>query len=189
MNGWAVWLTGLPGSGKSTLTNLLAKKLMKKGVNVQVLSLDMLRRVLTPNPTYSEEERDLVYDVLVFVVKILTNNEVNVLIDATGNKRKYREKARKEVEKFMEVYVKCPLHVCIERERKRERRFGAPPKIYDKAFKGESKTVPGLGSPYEEPLNPEVIVETDKLTLKKCVEKIYSVLEKKFLKVRFNETV
>ncbi|MCX8176638.1 MAG: adenylyl-sulfate kinase [Candidatus Bathyarchaeota archaeon] len=180
VKGWAVWLTGLPGSGKSTLTNLLAKKL-KNVVNVQVLSSDMLRKVLTPNPTYSEEERDLVYDVLVFIVKILTDNGVNVLIDATGNKRKYREKARKEVEKFMEVYVKCPLHVCIKRERKRIKRFGAPSKIYDKAFKGESKTVPGLGSPYEEPLNPEVVVETDKLTPKKCVEEIYSVLEKKFL--------
>lgn len=181
MKGWAIWFTGLPGSGKSTLANLLAKKLMKKGVNVQVLSSDMLRKVLTPNPTYSEEERDLVYDVLVFIVKLLTDNGVNVLIDATGNRRKYREKARKEVKKFMEVYVKCPLHLCIKREKRRMKRFGAPPKIYDKAFKGESKTVPGLGSPYEEPLKPEVIVETNKLTPKKCVERIYSVLEKKFL--------
>jgi adenylylsulfate kinase len=80
----------------------------------------------------------------------------------------------------MEVYVKCPINLCIQRERRRKKTFGAPTKIYEKGFKGESKTVPGLGVPYEEPINPEVVVETDKLTPEQCAQKILSVLSKKF---------
>ena len=180
LGGWVIWLTGLPGSGKSTLARLIAKKLSKKGVKTQILSSDMLRKVLTPKPTYTEEERKIVYETLVFIAKLLALNGVNVLIDATGNRRSYREKARKQIRRFMEVYVKCPINLCIQRERRRKKTFGAPTKIYEKGFKGESKTVPGLGVPYEEPINPEVVVETDKLTPEQCAQKILSVLSKKF---------
>ena len=180
MEGWTVWLTGLPGSGKSTLARILAKKLRKKGVKVKILGSDKLRKVLTPKPTYTEKEREIVYGTLVYIAKLLTKNGINVLIDATGNRRKYRENAKKQIKKFMEVYVKCPLNICIERERKRGKTFGAPKKIYEKAFKGKSKTVPGLGVPYEEPLNPDIVVETNKLKPTECVEKIYSVLNRKF---------
>ncbi|MEM2341922.1 MAG: adenylyl-sulfate kinase [Candidatus Bathyarchaeia archaeon] len=177
--GWCIWITGLPGSGKSTIAYLLADKLKLMGINVQIVSSDALRKIITPNPKYTEEERDIVYGTLVYIAKLLTDNGVNVIIDATGNRRKYRDHARQAISRFMEVYVKCPLEVCIEREKKRGINFyGAPKDIYAKALKGESKTVPGLGAPYEEPLNPEVIVETDKLSPEECVKKVLEVIMK-----------
>ena len=181
--GWCVWVTGLPGSGKSTIAHLLAEKLKSLGTHVYVLSSDALRRVMTPHPKYTKEERDMVYGTLAYIAKILAENGVNVIIDATGNRRKYRDKARQEIPKFMEAYIKCPLEVCIKRESKRGMDvYGAPKGIYAKALAGESKTVPGLGAPYEEPLNPEVTVDSDKMSPEECAEKILSAIKEKFMK-------
>jgi len=137
----------------------------------------MLRKVITPNPKYDSEERDIVYGAVAFISTLLVKNGVNVIIDATGNLRKYRENARRKMRKFVEVYVKCPLEVCIEREVKRGKRFYAPKEVYGKAFRGESSTVPGLGAPYEEPLNPEVVVESDKMSPEDCAEMIFETLK------------
>ncbi|WP_455364988.1 adenylyl-sulfate kinase, partial [[Eubacterium] cellulosolvens] len=158
MNGWAIWITGLPGSGKSTIAATLELRLRAKNISFQLLSIDMLRKIVTPTPIYSENERDLVYGSLVFTAYLLTLNGINVVIDATGNRRRYREQARHLIKRFYEVYVKCPLDLCIEREGKRKKKYGAPEKIYEKGLSKESTTVPGLGVPYEEPINPEVII-------------------------------
>ncbi|MEM1515535.1 MAG: adenylyl-sulfate kinase [Candidatus Bathyarchaeia archaeon] len=180
--GWCVWVTGLPGSGKSTVAYLLANKLKFIGVHAYVLSSDALRKVMTPSPKYTEEERDIVYSTLVYIAKILTDNGVNVIIDATGNRRKYRDYARQMIPRFMEVYLRCSLEVCIERESKRGVDFyGAPREVYAKAFRGESRTVPGLGAPYEEPLNPEVVVDSDKLRPEECVGRILDVILECFI--------
>lgn len=180
MKGWAVWFTGLPGSGKSTLVELVARRLRKKNLPVQILSSDMLRKVLTPKPSYTEEEREMVYNVLVFIAQQLTERGVNILIDATGNRRSYRDRARRKVKRFMEVYLKCPLFLCMRREKKRGRTFGAPRKIYEKAFKNLSRTIPGIGAPYEEPIKPEVVVETDAMPPQQAAEKILKALMSKF---------
>jgi adenylylsulfate kinase len=178
--GWCVWVTGLPGSGKSTIARKLSEKLESLGVRVQIVSSDMLRRVMTPKPTYTEEERDRVYLTLVFVAKLLTQNGVNVVIDATGNRRRYRNHARREISKFMEAYVRCPLEVCIRRETKRKVYAYAPKGVYRKAFAGKSATVPGIGVPYEEPRNPEVVVDSDRLDADQCAQKILETLLKSF---------
>jgi adenylylsulfate kinase len=179
-DGWCVWITGLPGSGKSTIANYLIEKLNENKMKAQLLSMDSLRKVATPKPSYSNEEREIVYGILVFIAKILTENGVNVIIDATGNLRKFRDKARISIKKFMEVYVKCPLEICIERESKRIKTFEAPKNIYKKALSRESLTVPGLGAPYEEPLNPEVIVESNKLSPNECAEIIFKAIVERF---------
>ncbi|MEM2272756.1 MAG: adenylyl-sulfate kinase [Candidatus Bathyarchaeia archaeon] len=180
-NGWCIWVTGLPGSGKSTVAHLLADRLRTLGTQVYVLSSDELRRVVTPKPKYTEEERDIVYSTLVYIARILTENGVNVIIDATGNRRRYRDHARMVIPRFMEVYLRCPLDICIEREYKRGVDiYGAPGGIYAKAFSGESKTVPGLGAPYEEPVNPEVTIDSDKLSPEESAEKILKAILERF---------
>jgi adenylylsulfate kinase len=178
--GWAVWITGLPGSGKSTIANALGKKLKKAKVHYQILSIEMVRKALTPHPSYTEEERKIVYSALVFAAELLTKNGVNVIIDATGNRRIYRDNARKKIKKFMEVYVKCPLKICIKREMSRKKTYGAPKGIYKKALTGKSLTVPGIGVPYEAPLKPEVIINSVKLKPEKAAEKIFNKIKERW---------
>ncbi len=180
MSGWAIWITGMPGSGKSTLARLAARILVRQDVHAQVLSVEMVREVLTAQPQYTEEERRIVYGALVFVAKMLTQNGVNVIIDATANRRSYRDAARLGIRRFAEVYLDCPLEVCMRRERRRKRRFGAPPGIYMKAETGASETVPGVGVPYEAPLSPEVTLDTSKLKPGESAERIA-----KFILTRF----
>lgn len=177
-DGWCVWITGLPGSGKSVVSEALIKILKEKGINAQLLSSDALRKVLTPKPSYSLEERNIVYATLVYIAKLLTQNNVNVVIDATGNLRRYREKARKEISHFIEVYLKCPIEVCMQREDKRRETYQAPKKIYENALKGKAPTVPGVGQPYEPPLNPELVIDTTKCSPEECAHKILNIIMK-----------
>jgi len=170
----------LPGSGKSVISQALLAKLKTGGINAQILSSDMLRKVVTPKPSYSPEERDIVYATLVFVAKLLTENGVNVIIDATGNLRRYRDEARRQIPRFMEAYIRCPLGTCIERESKRGITFHAPKNIYKKGATGKSVTVPGLGAPYEPPQKPEVTVDSEKLSPEECAQKIYETLTQRF---------
>jgi adenylylsulfate kinase len=178
--GWCVWVTGLPGSGKSVVANALREELQRQNIEAQILSSDALRKAVTPEPTYTEEERDILYNALVLVAQHLTENGINVIIDATGNRRRYRQTARRKIRHFIEAYLKCPLEVCMEREAKRGKRFQAPKDIYKRAAKGEAPTVPGIGAPYEEPIHPEVIVDSEKLSPEECAQDIYNRIVKNF---------
>jgi len=140
----------------------------------------MVREVLTPRPKYTEHEREVVYGALVFVSTILARNDVNVIIDATANRRRYRDEAKRSITRYAEIYLKCPIEVCMERERRRRRRFGAPSDIYAKARTGASKTVPGVGVPYEVPLSPELTVDTSKLRPKQSTEQIVQFVLARF---------
>ncbi|NIP66550.1 adenylyl-sulfate kinase [Candidatus Bathyarchaeota archaeon] len=175
-NGWCVWITGLPGSGKSVVSKALQEGLRERNIPAQILSSDALRKAVTPNPTYSEEERDMFYGLLVLVAEHLTGDGRNLIIDATGNRRQYREQARDEIPRFMEAYLKCSLDVCIERESRRGKTFQAPKDIYKRALEGEAPTVPGIGVPYEEPLDPQVTVDSEKLSPEECAQKIYRTM-------------
>ncbi|MGQ9542822.1 MAG: adenylyl-sulfate kinase [Candidatus Bathyarchaeia archaeon] len=170
--GWAIWITGLPGSGKSVVAHRLWKTLSEMGVNSQIISSDALRRVLTPQPTYSEGEREILYNLVAYMAKMLTDNGVNVIIDATGNRRRYRARCRRMIDKFFEVYLRCPLEVCIRRETLRRKLYHAPKGIYRKATRGESSTVPGFGVPYEAPRKPEVLIDSDRHTPSEIIETI-----------------
>jgi adenylylsulfate kinase len=183
--GWCCWITGLPGSGKSTVAEALLELLHKLSVNVQLLSSDALRRVVTPKPSYSLEERDMVYATLAYIAELLTQNGVNVVIDATGNLRRYRENARKRIRVFIEAYLECPLEVCKEREAARVRTHKAPKQIYKRARHGKAPTVPGMGQPYEPPLNPEIKLDATKCSPIECAQK---VLEKILLKEAESKT-
>lgn len=180
MSGWVIWLTGMPGSGKSTLARLVAGRLCRRHVAAQVLSVEMVREVLTPRPKYTEEERHVVYGTLVLVSAMLARNDVNVIIDATANRRRYRDEARRRITRFAEIYLKCPLEVCMQREKGRKRRFGAPSRIYAKARTGASKTVPGVGVPYEIPVSAECTVDTSLLRPNQSAEQISQFVLSRF---------
>jgi adenylylsulfate kinase len=140
----------------------------------------MVREVLTPRPKYTEEERHVVYSTLVFVSTMLARNDVNVIIDATANRRRYRDEARRRITRFAEIYLKCPLEICMQREKGRKRRFGAPSRIYAKARTGASKTVPGVGVPYEIPLSAELTVDTSQLGPNQSAEQISQFVLSRF---------
>jgi len=171
-NGWCVWITGLPGSGKSTVSSTLLELLEKDEVHAQLLSSDALRKVMTPKPTYSLEERNSVYETLVYIAELLTQNGVNVVIDATGNLRRYRDNARKRISPFIEVYLQCPLETCMLREAGRTGTFQAPRRIYERAGKGNAPTVPGVGQPYEPPSNPEITLDTTRHSRMESAKKV-----------------
>jgi adenylylsulfate kinase len=170
MKGLALWITGLPGSGKSTLADGI-KKLYPKFI---LLRMDEFRKVVTPAPTYSDFERDIVYRSLVYLAKIMTEQGHNVIIDATGNLRIWRTLARRLIPKYAEIYLKCPLEVAMKRERKRVYTHKAPKGIYKKGAKGWP--VPGINVPYEEPKNPELTIETDRLSVKESVKIIKKMI-------------
>jgi adenylylsulfate kinase len=155
---FAVWFTGLPGSGKTVIAARTSALLENEGIKVKILQLDEIRRVLTPNPRYTDEERDIVYASLAYMAKLLTECGVNVFIDATANRRRYRDTARSIIPHFAEAYVRCPLEVCMEREAHRKAVF-SPKGIYKKSMQNGAN-VPGVNVPYEEPLNPEIVVDS-----------------------------
>jgi adenylylsulfate kinase len=174
--GWCVWVTGLPGSGKSVVSRKLIKILNENNMSAQLLSSDALRKSLTPKPSYSLEERDMVYKTLDYIAILLVQNGVNVVIDATGNLRRYRDELRCEIPHFVEVYLECPQKECIKREAKRREFYNAPQQIYSKAFEGKTKTVPGVGQPYEQPLSPEVRINTFETNSDQGAQKILNAI-------------
>jgi adenylylsulfate kinase len=173
----AIWITGLPGSGKTVIAEKVEQILRESDIDVKVLQLDEIRKFVTPNPSYSEEERDIVYGALVYMAKLLVECDKNVIIDATANRRKYREKARRSIKKFAEVYVKCSLRECVKREKKR-RAEHSPAFIYDKA-KEKGATVPGVNVPYEAPENAAVVVDSEKMSVEESAKKIARFIKEK----------
>lgn len=170
MQGITVWITGLPGSGKSTIAHAL-KAIYPDFV---ILGIDDLRKTVTPEPTYSDGEREIVYRSLVYLAKKLSELGHNVIIDATGNMRRWRDLARQLTSRYAEIYLKCPVEECIKRERKRQETHGAPKDIYRKGWEGWP--VPGVNVPYEEPLTPEIIIDTDQTTIEEAVQMIEKIL-------------
>lgn len=125
-----------------------------------MLELDEIRKTLTPRPQYTEQERSIVYAALAYMAKLLVDEGANVIIDATGNMHRYRDTAHALIADFGEVYVRCPLEVCMAREAGRQARF-APEGVYRKGLAGKSTTVPGMNVPYEEPLRPIATVDCE----------------------------
>ena len=171
--GFAIWITGLPSSGKSTLACALAKELAAHGVDSEVLESDTLRRILTPRAVYTEEERDIFYAAMVYVGKLLVEHGVPVIFDATANRREFRDRARQQIPQFLEVYVDCPLAVCMGRD---------PKGIYRKAQQGQTNTVPGLQARYEPPEMPDLVVQGDKEPPESAAARVVAILaERQFV--------
>ncbi|MDY6958854.1 MAG: adenylyl-sulfate kinase [Halobacteriota archaeon] len=158
---WVIWVTGLPGCGKTTVSERARELLLEKNINVKILQLDKIRKVITPNPKYSEEERDIVYSALSYMALLLYEEGINVIIDATANRRRYRNLARDLISDFSEIYLICSLESCVKREEKRSAEY-APKDIY-KRSKSKEASVPGVNVAYEEPESPELVIDSEVL--------------------------
>ncbi|MBI3320978.1 MAG: adenylyl-sulfate kinase [Candidatus Omnitrophica bacterium] len=166
-HGLAVWLTGLPCSGKSTLAQLLCARLMEQGYAVEILDGDEVRQWLTPQLGYSRADRDENIRRIARVAQLLTRVGAVVLVAVVSPYRSTREEARALIGNFVEVFVDSPLEVCIQRDVKG---------MYRKALNGELAHFTGVSDPYEPPPHPEVVVRTNLEGPQESTDKILSAL-------------
>jgi adenylylsulfate kinase-like enzyme len=152
---FAVWLTGLSGSGKSAIARELLALLHVRDIDAAVLESDVMRTQLTPFARYDARERDFFYAGLAQLGAWIVGQGRPVLFDATGNLRAYRDAARARIARFAEVYVDTPLEVCAARD---------PKGLYRGAREGRSTTLPGAQAAYEPPATPELVVRGDRGT-------------------------
>ncbi|MEG3435880.1 adenylyl-sulfate kinase [Pannus brasiliensis CCIBt3594] len=166
--GVTVWLTGLSGAGKTTITKALEEKLLKEGYDIEVLDGDVVRTNLTKGLGFSKADRDENIRRIGFVANLLTRHGVIVLVSAISPYRDIRDEVRGKIGDFVEIFVNAPLDVCEGRDVKG---------LYKKARAGEIKSFTGIDDPYEAPLNPEVECRTDLETLEESVAKVWRKLE------------
>ncbi|HIK00318.1 TPA: adenylyl-sulfate kinase [archaeon] len=178
---WALWLTGLPGSGKSTIAKELVKKL--RGKKIQILRMDEFRKFLLEKPKYTEEEREYAYRAMVLIGYYLVQNGINVMFDATGHRRKFRNFARGLIENFYEVYVKCSLKTAIKREANRKGNLIVR-NLYRKALQRlEGRKVKlvgevvGIDVSYEAPKKPDLTIDSEKIIPEAAAAKIARILK------------
>ena len=167
--GFTLWFTGLACSGKTVLADALADDLRKKGMKIERLDGDIVRKSLTKDLGFTEEDRKQNIERVTFVAKLLTRNGVIVLASFISPYNKIREYSRKEIGNYILVYVKCSLEECEDRDVKG---------MYTKARAGEIKDFTGIDHPFEEPDNPDIIVETDKQTIEESKKIILDALNK-----------
>ncbi len=169
---FTLWFTGLPCSGKSTLAQLVARELERLGRGVEVLDGDEVRRILTKGLGFSKEGRDENIRRIGFVCRLLNKHGAVAIAAAISPYRAVRQEVRATINNFVEVYVKASLETCIRRDVKG---------LYKKALAGEIKNFTGVNDPYEPPLCPELVVETDERTPAACVAQILGWLEQEGL--------
>ncbi|RLI84300.1 MAG: adenylyl-sulfate kinase [Archaeoglobales archaeon] len=162
---FVIWLTGPSGAGKTTLANALCEKLSEMGLNVEVLDGDGIRSKLYPDLGFSREEREMHNRIVVQMAKLLAKNGVVTIVSIISPFRETREYARREIERFMEVYLKCPLEVRLQRD---------PKGLYSKALRGELEGLTGYDGVYEEPENPELVLESHVMSIEEEVEAVIS---------------
>lgn len=167
---FVIWFTGLSGSGKSTLANLLEQKLYDKGILTYILDGDNIRFGLNKDLDFSDEGRKENIRRIGEVAKLMSDAGIVVLTAFISPFREDRITVRKLLNEneFIEIYVKCDLSVCEERDVKG---------LYSKARAGEIKDFTGINSPYEEPENPELVIDTTENSSEESVEKIFQYIE------------
>jgi adenylylsulfate kinase len=166
--GFTVWFTGLSGSGKSTLAELLVEVLEERGHRYELLDGDVVRTHLSKGLGFSKEDRDTNILRIGWVAERLTYHGAAVVVSAISPYRDIRDQVRRRIPRFVEVFVSCPVEVCAQRDVKG---------LYEKAFRGEITGFTGVDDPYEAPVHPEVVVETDRMSPRECLRLIVDKLE------------
>lgn len=166
-DGFTVWFTGLSGAGKSTLAERLGEVLKQHSRKVELLDGDVVRTNLSKGLGFSKEDRDTNIRRIGFVCDLLTRNGVIAIAAAISPYKDVRDEVRELVGDFVEVFVKCPIEVLAKRDVKG---------LYDKALRGEIENFTGVSDPYEDPVNPEVVVDSDKESIDESLAKILGKL-------------
>jgi len=166
-NGFVIWLTGLSGAGKTTLAQALSTRLTALGKRVETLDGDEVRENLSRGLGFSQQDRETNIRRIGFVARLLARNGVVVLGAAISPYRQSRGDVRRSIEneglRFLEVFVRCPIETLIDRDVKG---------LYAKALSGEVKQFTGISDPYEEPLAPDIVVDTSKESVEESTAKI-----------------
>jgi adenylylsulfate kinase len=171
--GFTLWFTGLSGAGKTTISEIVARELRDRGSRVEVLDGDVVRENLSKGLGFSKEDRDTNIRRIAFVADLLSRNGVPVITAAISPYREIRDEARELMgDRFIEVFVKASVEVCAERDVKG---------LYEKAFKGEIKEFTGVSDPYEPPLSPELILDTEHDSAEEDAAKVLAMLEERQL--------
>jgi adenylylsulfate kinase len=167
--GFCLWFTGLSGSGKTTITNVLVKELRSRGSRLEVLDGDVVRQNLSKGLGFSKEDRDTNIRRVAFVADLLSRNGVPVITAAISPYREIRDEARAKMDgRFIEAYVKASVEECERRDVKG---------LYAKARAGEIKEFTGISDPYEPPQNPELVIDTESQTPEESAALILRYLE------------
>jgi len=161
--GFTLWFTGLSGSGKSTLANILVERLRMMDRRVELLDGDEVRQHLTKDLGFSKEDRDTNITRISYVAKLLSRNGVVAITAAISPYREARDRARAEIDDFVEIFVQCPLEICAQRDVKG---------LYAKAMRGEIPNFTGVSDPYEEPENPEILIRSGEQSPEESVHQI-----------------
>jgi adenylyl-sulfate kinase len=171
--GFTLWFTGLSGAGKTTISRMVAEELQARGSRLEILDGDVIRENLSKGLGFSKGDRDTNIRRIAFVADLLSRNGVPVITAAISPYREIRAEARELMgERFIEVFVKASVDTCIERD---------PKGLYEKALKGEIKEFTGVSDPYEEPLDPELTLETETESPEESAGKIITLLEERQL--------
>jgi len=166
--GFTIWFTGLSGSGKTTLAEQTREALVARGVNAEWLDSARIRRELNRDLGFTREDIEKNLKRLGYECKLLNRNGVVALVSAISPYRQTRDEIRKDIGRFVEVYCRCPLEVLVRRDE-----HG----LFERAQKGEIKNVAGIDVMYEEPIKPEVVVETDRESPETGVNRVIRTAE------------
>jgi adenylylsulfate kinase len=169
--GLVIWLTGIPGSGKTTTARGLQDQLCKKGLRVEVLDGDEVRQNLSPELGFSRQDRELNAKRITYISHLLSRNGITTIVALVSPFRSSREYARLTIgSNFIEVWVKCSVEACGKRDVKG---------LYKKAFEGEITNLSGVQDSYEPPVNSDVVIDTEFQSPKECVRRIMTALAKR----------
>jgi adenylylsulfate kinase len=175
--GFCIWLTGLSASGKTTMARLLENDLLARGLKVQTLDGDVIRTNLSEGLGFSPTDRETNLRRIAFVAALLVHHGIAVVVSTIAPYEAIRAEARRKIGEFVEVYLNCPLEICIQRD---------PKGLYRKALAGQIHNFTGISDPYETPNNPEVEIKTHEESPEQCLHKILAFLEK-FHKIPLKE--
>ncbi len=171
-SGFTLWLTGMSGAGKSTISDKIIERLRAAGAKVELLDGDIVRTNLSQGLGFSREDRDTNIRRIGFVSELLSRNGIIVVVAAISPYRETREEVRRKIANFVEVFVNCPVEVLAARDVKG---------LYKKALAGEVGNFTGISDPYEPPLHPDVEVRSDLETVDESLDRIWSELERRGL--------